>query len=113
MIAEMDECDTDLRSRIFDYLGGELLLPELVDWFVGASWDSRTALAADFDLLLAEREVISEAEFHERLRAAASTVAIDAAPAAIRTATGDETRFIGLLRLGTETIRRSLVFADT
>jgi hypothetical protein len=110
----MDEFDRDLRSRIFDYLGGALTLQDLVGWFVGESWDSRTVLASDLDLLLAERDVISEVEFHERLRLTASTVAIDAAaPAPFRMATGDETLVVASQDLGPRTIRQTLVFAGT
>jgi len=112
-VVDVDEFDSDLRSRIFDLLTGDLTLDELVEWFAGESWDARTDLAADLDLLLAEREAISEAEFHERLRMAASTVEISLAPVLVRTATGDETLTVRLRPMGTETIRGSLVFAGT
>jgi hypothetical protein len=109
----MNQFDQDLRGRIFDFLGGALTLQELVAWFSGASWDSRTELAADLDFLLAEREAISEEEFHERLRVAASTVEITTVVASVTTATSDETQYLGLRSLGTQTIRKAFEFADT
>jgi hypothetical protein len=71
-----DSLALDIRERIIAYLAGELALPELQDWLVGATWDAERRndplaldMAYEIKLALAEhdRGDITLAEFRERL----------------------------------------------
>jgi hypothetical protein len=66
--------DQEVRSHALSLLSGDLTLAEFEDWFVAAGWDERTELVAKIDHLLAEKDLISGAEFNEELSQYLSTV---------------------------------------
>ena len=66
--------DREVRSHALSLLSGDLTLAEFEDWFVAAGWDERTELVAKIDHLLAERNLLSDAEFSEELSRYLSTV---------------------------------------
>jgi hypothetical protein len=103
--------DEDIRGRVLDLLTGDRSFDEFEAWFVGETWDERTALVAQIDHLLAERSLLSRDEILNELRSLVSTVTIREHESGISTGGSANTLNLGPQRLGgSQTITRHLEF---
>jgi hypothetical protein len=94
--------DEDIRGRVLDLLAGDRSFDEFEDWFVGETWDERSALVAQIDHLLAERSLLSRADLLNELRSLVSTVTISERESVVSTGASGSTA----------TINRRLEFVD-
>lgn len=114
----MPDLDVRIRERLWSLSTStepgsvadlEHRLDEFEEWFAGESWDERTALAADVDLLLAERDAFGTEELIDRLKRLASVVEVGKAPAVGSSI--NKTIRVGERQVTGQTIRRNLEFA--
>ena len=76
MVMLVNTLDLEILNHVSAYLAGDQPLDEFEAWFVGASWDDRSYMAAAIDHTLAERSQLSKSEFDGRL--AEATRVLDA-----------------------------------
>lgn len=75
--------DLEVRRHVDQLLRRVLTIDGFEEWFVGATWDNRTDLVKDVDLLLAERHVRLEEDVVGQLADLAATVVVRDIPAVV------------------------------
>jgi len=101
---------------VVQVLEGDLSIDAFEEWLVEHTWDDRTDLVADIDLVLAEKEHLDAAGITEGLRRAISTIWMEAQPTApgVTIAFGVADRDVVVRDVdltSAPTIRRQLTFA--
>lgn len=62
-----EDIDVAVRQEAWRVVHDDLPVNEFEEWFAGITWDHRSALVADVELLLAERDDRPGTEFRELL----------------------------------------------
>jgi hypothetical protein len=106
--------DTEIRDRVLDVLDGSISIDAFEEWFVGATWDHRSRLAAEVDRLLIERDLVTDEQLRHELADLVATV-YESWPeegVTVRSVSNSTTVHLGDVSTGlTTTIREHLEFA--